>query len=133
MTEIESQHIKVKAPVEKVFSFLRNLNNFQQLLPKERISDWTSDNNSCRFKVNNMATIELVYKSEQTNESIEIESGPKSPFPFTLTIYTKLVNDEVEVFNLFKGQMNPVLRMMAEQPLRNLFNYIANEVGKVNF
>ncbi|MFI5203443.1 MAG: hypothetical protein ACHQF2_03015 [Flavobacteriales bacterium] len=133
MTEIESQHVRVKAPVGKVFSFLRDLNNFKQLLPKDKISDWVSDRDNCRFKVNNMATIELVYKSEETDKSIHISSGAKSPFPFTLTIYTALDANEVEVYNIFKGEMNPVIRMMAEQPLRNLFNYIAAEVGKVNF
>lgn len=133
MTEIESQHIRVTAPIEKVFSFLRDLNNFKQLLPQDKISDWSSDRDQCRFRVNNMATIELVYKSEETNQSIHIVSGAKSPFPFTLTIHTSAQGNEVEVYNIFKGEMNPVLRMMAEQPLRNLFNYIAAEVGKVNF
>jgi carbon monoxide dehydrogenase subunit G len=133
MTEIESQHIRVKAPVNRVFSFLRDLNNFKQLLPQDRITDWSSDRDNCRFRVNNMATIELVYKSEEANKSIHIASGAKSPFPFTLTIHINDHTGEIEVYNVFKGEMNPVLRMMAEQPLRNLFNYIATEVGKVNF
>lgn len=133
MTVIESQHIQVNAPVEKVFAFLRDLNNFKQLLPQDRISNWESDRDRCSFKVQNAATIELKFESEKSNEQIHIVSGDRSPFPFTLDIHTEVKDGQVEAYNVFKGEMNPLIKMMAEQPLRNLFNYIAAEVAKVNF
>jgi hypothetical protein len=80
-----------------------------------------------------MATIELVYDSENHFDLINIKSGAKSPFPFTLAIHLLKNENEIEVYNVFNGNMNPMLRMMAEPALKNLFNYIAGEVGKVNF
>ena len=51
MTRIESKHVTIARTPQELHTFLQDMNNFQQLLPQERISDWKSDGASCSFKV----------------------------------------------------------------------------------
>ena len=57
MTKIESKHVTVNNTQQEVFAFLGDLNNFRELLPQDKISEWKSDKNFCSFKVNGMNTI----------------------------------------------------------------------------
>ena len=59
MTRIESKQVDIAKPAAQVYAFLQDMNNFQQLLPADRISEWKSDGTSCSFKVQGAATIGL--------------------------------------------------------------------------
>ena len=132
MTEIKSKEVTVKGTTQEVFDFLIDLNNFQQLLPQDKISDWESTNDSCAFKVQHAATIELIKDSSEAPEKIHLVSGSRSPFPFTLDIHLSSNGDnQCDGYLLFQGKMNPFIKMVAEKPLRNLFDYISFKLKEV--
>nr|MBK9651561.1 hypothetical protein [Bacteroidota bacterium] len=58
MTSIKSEKVLINVPVQRVFEFLCNFNNYQQLMP-EQVTDWQSDDDSGTFTIKNMATIGL--------------------------------------------------------------------------
>ena len=131
MVRIESNHVKVKGPLNEVVAFLTDMNNFIQLLPKDKISDWKSTEKDCSFKVQGGIKIPLVYDSIDQNSKIHIISGEGAPFPFTLDIHMKEVEGMVEGFIEFHGEMNMFVKMVAEKPLSSLFNYIGERLVKV--
>ena len=53
MTTITSDKVSLNASPEEVFKFLEDFNNMDQLLPRDKISDWKSDFDSCSFKIQN--------------------------------------------------------------------------------
>ena len=58
---IKSNEVEVNASQETVFNLLNKVSNLHFLLPKDKISDWKSDDESCSFKVQNgVVTISLV-------------------------------------------------------------------------
>jgi carbon monoxide dehydrogenase subunit G len=125
---IESKTVEVPAGREKVFAFVSDLNNFKKLLPAERISDWESRGDYCSFKVQGTATIDLKLKNTEPHSRISLESGDRSPFPFTLEIFFEEHDGKTKAFQIMEAQVNPFLKMMVEKPLSNLFNYIANKL-----
>ncbi len=129
---IESKKVNLTTSQKEIFEFLGDMNNFVQLLPQDKISDWKSNQKSCSFKIQGMATIEMILK-ESDNFKHHIVSGDKSPFPFTLDVFVEKtgLNTGCIAYNVFKGDLNPFLRMMAEKPLTNLFNYIADRLIQV--
>lgn len=135
-TNIESNHEIVNASQEVVYTFLADFNNFKQLLPQDKISDWTATVDSCSFKIQNAAVIPLVKQSVEPNQKINIKSGEKTPFPFTLVVSINQLdggdNNSCEVFMEFEGEINAFLKMMVVKPLTNLFNYMANKVKEVH-
>ena|SRR5690554_6080079 len=126
--KIQSKKVNVPAGSEKVFKYITDLNNFENLLPEERISEWESTETYCSFKVQGTATIDLHLKDSTEFEHIVLESGEKSPFPFTLNIYLSGNSEETTVYQIMEAQVNPFLKMMVQKPLTNLFDYIADKL-----
>lgn len=129
--KIESKKVTVAADGEAVFDYITDLNNFKNLLPAERISEWESREDYCSFKVQGTATIDLKLKETDRPVRILMESGERSPFPFTLEVFLESSGDETTAYQLMQADVNPFLKMMVEKPLSNLFDYIADRLTKV--
>ena len=128
-TKIESNHIEINKSKQFVFDFMNDFNNIKELLPQDKISDWQSDFDQCSFKIQNAAVIPLVKESIEEPNVINIVSGEKTPFPFTLKItFNELESDKTEAFLNFDGDINAFLKMMVVKPLTNLFNHMAAEL-----
>ncbi|MCG8578094.1 MAG: hypothetical protein MI810_24655 [Flavobacteriales bacterium] len=130
-TVIESEKVKVGATPEKVFKFLEDFNNMDKLLPQDKISDWESDFDRCSFKIQNAAVIPLVKESVEPHSKINIVSGDKAPFKFTLVAHIKEVEGGTEAYLIFEGDINPFLKMMVMKPLTNLFNFMAERLQRI--
>lgn len=132
MTKIESDKTTVAASVETVYAFLQDLNNYQLLLPKDKISDWNSTKDGFSCKVQNTYKIALNKDTEFENEKIVLESDESSPLKFNLNVNVTAKGDATEVHLLGEADLNPFLKMMVMKPLKNLFDYMANRLVKVN-
>ena len=131
-TKIESKHVEINKSAQFVFDFVNDFNNIKELIPQDKISDWRSDFDQCSFKIQNAAIIPLVKKSVDEPTRINIVSGEKTPFPFTMVItFKELEADKTEAFLNFDGEINAFLKMMVVKPLTNLFDYMATELKVV--
>lgn len=128
MTRIESKHVEIARTPQDVYTFLQDMNNFQQLLPQDRISEWKSDGTSCSFKVSGAATIGLALAEGSSSELVRLKSTDKSPFPFTLDVHLADQGSSTKAYQVFEADLNPFIKMMVESPLRNLFDHIADKM-----
>lgn len=126
--KIESKHVVVPAAPKAVFDYLSDMNNFKELLPQDRISDWESREDYCSFKIQNTATIDLQKTGGTEAEGLVFESGPKSPFKIKLEVFLKEEGGETAAYQICNADVNAFLKMMVEKPLRNLFDYIADRL-----
>ena len=132
MTRIDSKAVEVNCAAEEVFNYLTDLNNFQELLPKDRISKWESNEGMCSFRIQGTVTISIVLKDSTPHSVINLVSGESAPFSFTLDIsLEELAEGKTKVAQKFAADINPFLKMMVEKPLANLFDYIADRLVKV--
>lgn len=129
--KIESKSVVVSANQQDVFNYVSDLNNFKNLLPLDRIEDWDSTEDYCTFKVQGTATIDLKTKEKNPNSGLILQSGEKSPFPFTLEIVLEDVDGGTKAYQKVDAKVNPFLKMMVEKPLSNLFDFIADRLEKV--
>lgn len=128
MTSIQSKSVRINRTAAELYQFLQDMNNFQELLPQDRISDWTSDGRSCSFKVQGAATIGLELDGGTPNTLVKMKSTDRAPFPFTLDVHLDEKDGTTEAFQEFQGDINPFLKMMVERPLKNLFDHIADKM-----
>lgn len=131
MTNIDSKQVEVSCSPAEVFEYLTDINNFQELLPKDKISNWESDTTQCSFRIQGTVTLSIKLKESTPNTVINLTNGEKTPFPFTLDVFIEEVENGAKVRQEFKGEINPFLKMMVEKPLANLFDYIADRLVKV--
>ncbi len=132
MTRIESKHVEIARPAQDVYTFLQDMNNFQQLLPQDRISEWKSDGASCSFKVAGAATIGLQLDGGTAPNHVRLKSTERSPFPFTLDVHLDGANGSTQAYQVFEADLNPFIKMMVESPLRNLFDHIADRMVEIH-
>ncbi|MEO8733262.1 MAG: hypothetical protein ABI373_02920 [Flavobacteriales bacterium] len=128
MTRIESKQVRIDRPAQEIYAFLQDMDNFQQLLPQDRISDWKSDGKSCSFKVQGAATIGLELDGGTPNSLVHMKSTDRSPFPFTLDVHLAESGGTTEAHQIFEAELNPFIKMMVEKPLKNLFDHIADKM-----
>lgn len=121
---IQSNSYQCPFKIEEIQKFISNTENLEKLLPTDRISEFTSDANSCSFKIQGGIVISLVRQTVENNR-IEFVSGPEAPFPFTLNVHLQEANGQTTGRIEFEGDAPPFVAMIAERPLTNLFNHMS--------
>ena len=122
---IESTPAVANAPIQEVFSFLRDVSNLYYLLPLDKIKDWEASTEHCSFKVQGGIIIPMEYLSDNKPSQLVLKSGVKSPFPFTSTV-NLLEEGQLTKGNLiFDAKVSKMIQLIAEKPLRNLFDTMA--------
>src|SRR4051812_26505175 len=128
---IESDKAEINKPVSEVFAFLSNFNNFQKLMPPQ-VVDWTSTEDECHFKISGMASIGMKIIEKNPNSLIKVTSAGKVPFAFTLNIHlTEITPTQTSGQLIFEADINPMMGMMVEKPLRNFFNLLAGKMKEL--
>jgi hypothetical protein len=125
---IESTPAVAKVSIQEVFSFLRDVSNLYHLLPLDKIKDWEASSEHCSFKVQGGIIIPMEFLSENQPNQLVLKSGVKSPFPFTLTVNLNQVEDQTEGQLIFDAKVSKMIQLVAEKPLRNLFNTMASKL-----
>jgi carbon monoxide dehydrogenase subunit G len=128
MAIIESNKVSVNASAERVYNFLSNMNNIQQLLPADKVSNWTSTDDACSFKVQGTYTIGLEKNGGTPHTVVGFKSGAGSPFPFDLTVHLQETNGTTEGHIVCDAQVNPFMEMIVKGPLKSLFDYMAHKL-----
>jgi hypothetical protein len=125
---IESTPAVAKASIQEVFSFLRDVSNLYHLLPLDKIKDWEASSEHCSFKVQGGIIIPMEFFSDNQPNQLVLKSGVKSPFPFTLAVNLNQVEDQTEGQLIFDAKVSKMIQLVAEKPLRNLFNTMASKL-----
>jgi hypothetical protein len=132
--KIESKKAIVNTSAEKAFNFISDFNNFKNLLPDDKISDYQSTSDSCSFNINGMANISMRIKSRFPNSKLEVVSDGKNPFNFLLTILLdEKTENSCEAVIIFEADVNPFVKMMIETPLTNFFNMLSEKLPQIKF
>ena len=128
MLKIKSDSIVVNSDAKKCIEHLCDLNNYQSLLPKDKINSWQSSNNFCIFSIQKAYTLEIV-KESYDNDQILLKSGDKSQFKFRIKIkIQKRSTNSCTVQIICEANVNPLLKVMVGKPLNELFNYMAYNI-----
>lgn len=98
-----------------------------------QVTDWKSTADECSFVINGMASIGMKIVKKDAPTSIHIvSSGGKLPFSFTLNVILEPVDEaNCKGYLLFEADMNPMIKMMAEKPLTNFFNLLAQRMKDI--
>jgi carbon monoxide dehydrogenase subunit G len=129
---IETKHQTINTSQEEVYNFLMDMNNFNQLFPLDKISDWQSNNEICSMKVKNMGVLGLKRVASTPNSLVYLDSHGKVPFKFTLNIFiSKNDMNQAVVHIVFDGVVNPFMKMMVEKPLNEFFQSIITKLEHI--
>ena len=133
MTIIDTEKKTSPNSIQALYNFLIDMNNFERLMPADKIEKWDSTEDQCEFTIKGMARIGLRKIDSNEPELIKIESFGKVPFTFTLDINLKeLAESETEASIHFEGDINPFMKLMVEKPLSNFFNMLVDKATTIS-
>jgi len=122
MTVIESSAV-INLPVEKVYAFLADLNNHQQLMP-ENIYNWSSTVDEASFTIQNMAKLAIKISSRIENQELIAIPTEKAPFDIELK-WTVADNGDgsTTAKHIVSADLNMMMKMLASGPLQKLVDH----------
>lgn len=131
--KIEGNKATLATVPQKVFAFLSDFDNYEQLMP-EQIVNWKSGKETCSFTVKGMADLSLKFARKESPSFLELIPDGNSPINFSLMVYLEpdvLDEQKTQVHVNVDADLNPMLAMFAKKPLENLANTITKELEKV--
>lgn len=127
MTIIKSNQEAIAASPEAVFSLLADYRNFNELLP-EQVTNWKVSDDTCSFTIKGMADISLKISQRQPFSLVVYSSLSPTPFPFELVFNINENGAQSAVICEFRGELNPMLQMLARSPLQSFVNMVAERL-----
>ncbi len=119
---LNSETHQTLSSTKRLFDYMCDFNNFQHLLPQDRIKDFTCNSNQCSFGINGLLNLTIKIKNTDPKNRITYETVGMGKFDFVLHIVF-LEAEKTHV--LLEGSMNPLIKSMAEKPLLDLINTMA--------
>lgn len=130
MTKFESDIKKAAYPAETIFNFLADFDHFGDVIPKDKISNWQSEGDSCRFTIDPVGEVGLRIIEKEEFSTIKYTAEGKTPFNFFLWIQLKEVAaDDTRVKLTIKADMNPMIKMMASKPVKKFLDVLSEGIA----
>lgn len=116
----------------ELFEFLTDFRNFSLILPADRVSDFKLTDEGCVFNIQGVAALKAKIESQSPHsEIIYLITGPARTELHLRVHFIKADNKEKSEVEL-AAHLNPVLKMMAEKPLKSLVNTIGEKLAALN-
>lgn len=130
MTVIESS-TELNQPVEKVYAFLADMNNHQQLMP-ENIYNWSSTEDEASFTIQNMAKLAIRISERKENQELTAIPTEKPPFDVELK-WTVSDNGKggTTAKHIISADLNMMMKMLASGPLQKLADHQTQQLSEI--
>lgn len=128
MTTLKSQVFQSNVPMERIVAYLSDNENFRHLLPSNQISDFKFSIDQFSFKFAGQIELALE-KIEITAESLHFKGLPSNPIDFELFVYLKQEKNHTSGFILVNAQLNPMMKMIIQNPLQKFLSQIADNLA----
>jgi hypothetical protein len=132
MTRFESDIRTIPHSAEKVYNVLSDFDNFEDVVKSEKISNWQSFGDSCRFELTGLGEIGLKIVDTEPAKTIKYTADGQVPFNFFLWVQLKEIKDDETKLKLtIDAELNPMLKMVAKEPINKFLKMLAD--GIVNY
>jgi hypothetical protein len=119
MKNFESS-VTTNKSAEEIFNFLADLNNHEQLMPKDDISEWKSTADEASFTIRNMIKLSLKINERIPYTEIKIIPAEKPPFQMELKWTLTTTESGTKVLFIITADLNMMMKMVASGPLQKL-------------
>lgn len=134
MIKFESEIKKSLHNEEKIFGFISDFNNFEHLIPKDKIQDWKSTEDTCRFKVEGIGDAGLKIVDREPFKTVKYTTDGKVPFNFYLWVQLKKVGeDDTRIKLTIKADLNPMMKMMVSSHIKKFLNMLGDAIAGYHY
>ncbi|OFX85822.1 MAG: hypothetical protein A2W99_05970 [Bacteroidetes bacterium GWF2_33_16] len=121
MSKYISKTGKINLLDEKIYTFLSDFTNLKNIIPADKVSDFSATADSCQFTVSGLGKAGLKMVEKEPFKLIKITSNG-GPFSFFFWIQLKPVDEETSSTALrltLEAELNPMMRMVIGNQIQN--------------
>lgn len=133
--KIESKIGKAAYSDQEIYAFISDFNNFRELIPADKVSQWESTEDQCSFQVEPLGRtgLEII---ERTPSSLLKMASLKSysNHQFTIWIQIKSVGEkDTRIKITIEPQVNKMLIPMLKLPLKKFVDGLIDKIESFDF
>lgn len=131
---LESKIGKIESTDERIYNFLTNFNNFKHLIPPDKVKNWQSDENSCRFTLDPLGDTGVRVVEKEPYKLIKLTNLEESNMNFFFWVQLKMLSeDDTRIKLTLEANLNPMLQAMAKKPLQEFLDKLVDQLTKYSF
>ena len=117
--EINKESKEIPYSSEKIYTYIIDINNYENILKYEIKSFDKISENEFKIKIGSMPGIKLILEKNLTDEYVKLISND-SNFNFSIIIYVNQISDKSSKVTVkFIGSFSSMIEMMIRKPLEN--------------
>jgi len=127
----ESRPARLNYSAEEIYHFVTDIRNLRRFLPQNTVSDLKVEKDSCSFHVSMLGPV-IIYISERDKYNKIVFSGNAlqvKDFSLIMNLL-ETENKHSEVRVTLVAEMNPLLKMVAAEPVKQFLETLVNEMEK---
>jgi hypothetical protein len=124
---LHSEEHTTASSVPQVFLFLSDFKNFESILPEDRVSNFQYKGDACSFDIKGMTPLQIRLADKKENKYLLFATEGLARFNFNLKVIFSDTTCRVEL----SGDMNPIIKSMAEKPLSGLINTMSLRLSQL--
>lgn len=114
---------------ESIFNFITDLRNFTRFIPEGRATINDLQRDACSFNVSMLGTVNISVAEKHEYNKVLYTGNILQLNNFTLTLEIERREDRRAEVNLsLVAEMNPVMKMVANEPVRQLLETLVKEM-----
>lgn len=131
LSYFQSRSGKLSCNAEEVFTFVTDVRNFEQFIPKGSMNNWRADKESCSFSVSMLGTVSVMLTQKEKFSKVVFNGDAlkKNDFSLTLNISDN-VKDPADVKIALSADLNPMMKMMAVKPINQFLEMLIKEMER---
>ena len=133
--KIESKIGKTAYEDHQIYAFITDFNNFRELIPSDKVSQWESTEDQCSFQVDPIGRTGLQIIEKTPSTLVKMESlRSYSNHQFTIWIQLKQVGEkDTRVKITIEPQVNKMILPMIKTPLKKFVDGLVDKIEGFDF
>lgn len=131
MTRVVSKIKAIQHDEDKIYGFLSDFRNLDELVPADKIQNWKSSVDQCHFDVTGIGSLGMKIVEKDPYKLVKVETFHSSPMGLTLWIQIKQVNPSNSRVRLTaEAEMNPMMKAMVSGYLQKGINAMVDKLAE---
>jgi carbon monoxide dehydrogenase subunit G len=131
LSHYESRTGIIACTPEDFYTFVTDIRNFEQFVPKGSITNLQTDKESCSFSVTMLGTVNVRLSEKEEFSKVVYYGDAMKKNDFTLILeISDSGNNSGEVKVVLRADLNPMLKIMAANPIAQFLEMLVSEMEK---
>ena len=118
---------------EKLYSYIINIDNYEQILKDEIRSFDKLSENEFKIKIGNMPSINLLLSELPDNNEVKLSSSDSNLNFYILIKIDAIESNSSKIKVQFVGDFSSMIEMMIKKPLNAFIDSLTNKIENISF